>query len=77
MSLSAIAYLHMDLNNAIAEMETIEAIWDRITPGAPIVLDDYAFGGHEAQYEAWNAFGKEKDHPIFTLPTGQGLMLKR
>ncbi|MGE3247562.1 MAG: TylF/MycF/NovP-related O-methyltransferase, partial [Beijerinckiaceae bacterium] len=75
--LEKIAWLHIDLNNAVAEMETIEALWDRIIPGAPIVLDDYAFRGHEDQYEAWNRFAARTAHPIFTLPTGQGLMLRR
>ena len=75
--LDKIAYLHIDLNNAVAEMQSIEALWERLSPGAPVVLDDYAFVGHEDQYKAWNAFSERTKHPIFTLPTGQGLLLRR
>ncbi len=76
-SINKIAYLHIDLNNASAEMETIQELWGCITAGAPIILDDYAFRGHEDQYAAWNKFSIKYEHPIFTLPTGQGLMIKR
>lgn len=72
-----ISYLHMDLNNAVSEIATVAQVWGRITPGAPIILDDYAFRGHEAQYEGWNEFARRHDHSIFTLPTGQGLIIKR
>lgn len=74
--LKRIAFLSMDLNYALAEHDTVVALWDRIMPGAVIVLDDYGFKGHAAQYEMWNHFAASKDRRILTLPTGQGIFIK-
>ena len=41
-----IAYLSIDLNNAIAEQETVEQLWDVVVPGAVILIDDYLWQGH-------------------------------
>lgn len=72
-----IAYLSIDLNNAAAEIDSAEILWPRLVPGAIVVLDDYAFAGHEEQYRAWNAFAARQDLRILTLPTGQGMLIKR
>lgn len=74
--LSKIAYLSIDLNSAKYEKETIEAIWDKLVPGAMVIIDDYAFMGHIPQYEMWNEFAKKHDRLVFTVPTGQGLLQK-
>lgn len=71
-----IAYLSMDLNNAAAEIATIEHLWPKLSPGAMVVLDDYAFSGYETQFRAWNDFAQSKDRMILTLPTGQGILMK-
>ena len=55
-------------------MATINAVQDRLSAGAHVVLDDYAFAGHEAQYRAWNDYARTRQRAILTLPTGQGLM---
>lgn len=71
-----IAYASIDLNSVVAEMGVANEIWDKLTPGGFIVLDDYGFGGHEKQNAAWNTFAKQKERMIFALPTGQGLLQK-
>ncbi len=71
-----IAYLSIDLNSAAAEIGSIEVLWPRLVPGAIIVLDDYAFEGHEEQYSEWNRFAHRHDRSILSLPTGQGLIIK-
>lgn len=71
-----ICYLSIDLNNTIAEQQTIEVLWPRIVRGGIIILDDYGFKGHEAQYAMWNAFARKNGRMIATLPTGQGLLIK-
>jgi O-methyltransferase len=71
-----IAYLCIDLNNAPPERQVIEQLWPKLVPGALVVLDDYAFAGHEAQYAMWNAFAASKGTIVASLPTGQGLMIK-
>ena len=71
-----IAYLSIDLNNANAEMDTIEVLWSKVTPGAIIILDDYAFTGYETQHRAWDNFAQSRNLMILTIPTGQGLLIK-
>ncbi|MGL4243501.1 MAG: TylF/MycF/NovP-related O-methyltransferase [Beijerinckiaceae bacterium] len=71
-----LAFVHIDLNNSVAEMGVIEKIWDRIVPGGIVLLDDYCFRGYEAQYEAWNRFCAERQHMVLSLPTGQGMIFK-
>lgn len=71
-----IAYLSIDLNNAAAEMATIEILWSKMSPGAIVVLDDYAFIGYESQYRAWNSFAESRGLMILTVPTGQGILIK-
>lgn len=44
-----IAYASIDLNSAVAEMGVAAEIWDIMTLGGMIVLDDYGFQGHEEQ----------------------------
>ena len=71
-----IAYLHLDMNCAPPEVAAAEHFWDRLLPGAVVLLDDYAYFGYAAQKAAMDAFAKEKGVAICALPTGQGLMIK-
>jgi hypothetical protein len=56
-------------------MESIEVLWSKLTPGAIIVLDDYAFTGYETPHRAWDDFAKSCNLMILTVPTGQGLLI--
>jgi O-methyltransferase len=76
-SIDRIAYLSVDLNAASYEKASIERVWDRVVPGAAIVLDDYAFESHEEQNRMWNAFAADHGQVVLTLPTGQGLIVKQ
>src|SRR5262249_42780531 len=40
-----IAYLHIDLNQAPAEVAALDRLFDRIVPGGLLVLDDYEWAG--------------------------------
>jgi O-methyltransferase len=71
-----LSFVHVDLNNAAPEMAVISAIWDRISHGGIVLIDDYAFGGFEEQHDAWNSFAASKGHAVLTLPTGQGLVFR-
>ena len=73
---SRIAYLSLDMNNAKPERLAIEFLWDRLVPGALVVLDDYGFMGHGEQKIALDEFAGSRTVPILALPTGQGLMVK-
>lgn len=69
-----IAYLSIDLNSATYEMQVIERLWKQLSPGAVVVLDDYGWDSHKRSFDAWNEFSAKVNHPIFQLPTGQGLI---
>lgn len=71
-----IAYLSIDLNSVMPEMETIKYLWDRLPVGAVILLDDYTFLGHMPQLNAWNEFADTNQQQILSLWTGQGLIIK-
>jgi hypothetical protein len=75
-SINAIAYLHIDLNCVMPEIESIKFFWDKLLPGAVVVLDDYAYIGYELQNAAWNEWSQLNQVPILSLPTGQGLFVK-
>jgi len=72
-----IAYLHLDMNSASAEVGALEALFDRIVPGGMIVLDDYGWHWFRAQKEAEDVFFAERGYRVLELPTGQGLVVKR
>ena len=71
-----IAYLHLDLNSRPPELAALTKLWDRITPGAPILLDDYAYRGYRDQKLGIDEFAKRMGVSVLSLPTGQGLLLK-
>jgi len=71
-----VAYLSIDMNAAYPERQAMEFFWDKLVSGAVIVLDDYGWDAHKAQKLEMDAFAQEKGVSIFSLPTGQGLILK-
>jgi O-methyltransferase len=73
----AIAWLHIDLNAARPEVETLERLFDRVVPSGVIVLDDYGWLVHKEQKHAEDAFFAERFYSVLELPTGQGLVVKR
>lgn len=71
-----IAYLSIDMNCVLPEIEAIKYFWDKITIGGVIVLDDYGFPNHINQKKAHDSLAKELKYNIITLPTGQGVVFK-
>jgi hypothetical protein len=71
-----VAYLHLDMNCSPPEVAAMKFFWDRLLPGAVVLLDDYAFLGYESQKHAMDAFAKARKVMIASLPTGQGLLVK-
>jgi hypothetical protein len=70
-----ISFLHLDLNSAGAEISSLNRLYERLTPGAILLLDDFghtAFGAtHRAQLEWFGWHGLT----VAELPTGQGLVI--
>lgn len=71
-----VAYLHIDMNCAPPEVAALRFFWPRLTPGAFVLLDDYAQRGRDEQRLAMDGVAEELGVSICTLPTGQGLIMK-
>ncbi|UVK98638.1 TylF/MycF family methyltransferase [Pseudomonas sp. B21-048] len=71
-----IAFLHIDLNCTIPEVAALDYLWDRLVPGAFVLLDDYAYFGYQPQKEGMDEWAAKNDISIASLPTGQGLLIK-
>lgn len=72
-----IAYLHIDLNNAAAEISVLDNLFDKVVPGGVIVFDDYEWSSYRPQKLAEDAWLDERKYRISPLPTGQGFLIKR
>ena len=64
------------MNIAYPEVAAIEFFWDKLVPGALVVLDDYGWTNNIEQKRAMDAFAAKKGVMILTMPTGQGLLIK-
>jgi hypothetical protein len=73
---SKIAYLHLDMNCSPPEVAAADYFWNRLVPGAFVLLDDYAYRGYRAQKIAMDSFAASQQTEILSLPTGQGLLIK-
>lgn len=73
---SRVAYLSIDMNCAKADTEAFEYFWPRLSPGAVVLLDDYAYCGFESTYRTFNELADRHRIHILSLPTGQGIILK-
>jgi hypothetical protein len=72
----AVCFLHLDMNCVIPEVAAIEYFWDRLVPGAVVLLDDYGARGYEPQKHGMDEFAAKRDVAVLSLPTCQGLILK-
>jgi hypothetical protein len=71
-----IAFLHIDMNCPEPEVAALEHFWDRLSPGAIVLFDDYAYQNYGAQKRAMDICVKRLGGNICSLPTGQGLLLR-
>ena len=71
-----VAYLSIDMNCAHADTEAFEYFWPRLSSGAVVLIDDYAYNGFESTYVAFNKLAAQYRIPILSLPTGQGVIIK-
>ena len=72
-----VCYLSSDMNCVAPEIAAAEFFWDKLVPGAVVLLDDYGFPGHEEQKAAFDQFAASHQAPLLALPTGQAVMFKR
>jgi O-methyltransferase len=72
-----ICYLSIDMNCVEPEIAAAEYFWDKIVPGGVVILDDYGFPQHILQKKAFDEFARKKNISILTLPTAQGIIIKK
>lgn len=71
-----ISFMHIDLNGATAELAALEHLFERMVPGAILILDDYGWAAYAAQKQAEDPFFAARGYQVLELPTGQGMVLK-
>jgi hypothetical protein len=71
-----VAFMHIDLNHPDAELGALGMLFDRMVPGAVLVLDDYGWLGYRAQKLAEDPWFAQRGYHVVELPTGQGLLIK-
>jgi hypothetical protein len=76
LGISQVAFLHIDLNCAYPERAALEFFWGRLSPGAIVLLDAYAFFGHDSQASAIDDAARVLGAEVLSLPTGQGLIVR-
>jgi O-methyltransferase len=75
---TSISYLHIDLNQAPAEIAALDVLFDRIVPGGMVILDDYEWAmAYRGQKLAEDPWFESRNYRVMPLPTGQGLVFKR
>lgn len=70
-----ISFLHVDLNHPETEIACIDLLYDNITSGGIILLDDFANLGFETSFELHTAYFAKRGKRILTTPSGQGIVL--
>lgn len=73
---ATVAFLHIDMNCASPERAALEFFCDRLPPGAVVLLDDYAYYGHDCQRDAMDTAARSLGTEVLSLPTAQGLIVK-
>ena len=71
-----IAFMHLDMNNADAEVGALEVLFDRMVPGAVLILDDYGWLAYRAQKLAEDPWFAKYGYRVLEMPMGQGLLIK-
>ena len=71
-----ISFLHLDMNNAAAEIGALETLFDRVSSGGYILLDDYGASGFHDQHIQETEWFANKGYCVLELHTGQGLVIK-
>lgn len=75
-NIEKVSYLMLDMNITKPEVAAMEYFWDKLVPGAIVLMDDYGWSGYINQKKALDAFAAGKGAKILNLPTGQGMLLK-
>jgi len=70
-------FLHVDVDLFQPTLESLLFFYTRMVPGGIILCDDYGFETCPGARKAMDSFFADKPEKIASLPTGQGLVIKR
>ena len=76
LGIGQVAFLHIDMNCAYPERAALEYFWDRLSPGAVVLFDDYAYFGNDSLTREIDSAAEALGTEVLSLPTGQGLIVK-
>jgi O-methyltransferase len=71
-----LAWLHIDLNSALATEKALEFFYDKLLPGGVVLFDDYSWEGYEDTKKTIDSFFCSKNVDLLHFPTGQALVFK-
>lgn len=71
-----VAFLHLDMNCAYPERAALEYFWERLSPDAMVLFDDYAFTGNDKLAAEIGESARRLGTQVLALPTGQGLIVR-
>lgn len=63
------------MNSAPGELAALNAIEDRLVPGAVIMLDDFGAIPYRAQHIAETEWFQKRGRYVLELPTSQGMVI--
>lgn len=70
------SFVHVDLNAAQPEVDSLRILWPQIDEGGLVLLDDFGSPEFSASRKSMEALSAEIGFHILCLPTGQGLVIK-
>ena len=76
LDISKVCFLHIDMNSVRPEVSALEYFWPKLVKNAIVIFDDYGQPGHEKQKSAIDRLCRELGRDVYTIPTGQGLLIK-
>lgn len=71
-----VALMHVDMNNAPAEIGALDFFFDRLSPGGIIIFDDFCWETARTQYDAEVKWFAARGLHVLPMPTGQGVFVK-
>ena len=71
-----IAFLHIDMNNVDAEIGALETLFDRMSPGGVVILDDFGWLAYRRQQLAEIEWFAQRGYSVLELATGQGMVVR-
>jgi O-methyltransferase len=72
-----VCFLSIDMNVMMPEIAAANYFWSRLVNGGVMVIDDYGFPMHINQKIAFDDFARNHQQEILSLPTGQGIIIKK